>query len=78
MDGQDPNKDNFKNDGYAHTAWEIPKRDFDFQAHDWIQEGAQIICRGAGHASHASPIDIEKMLIKEEGEYKIVPIRMLS
>lgn len=78
MTDQDPQKENYKNDGFGHTSWTIPKRDFDFQNHEWLQEGTQIVCRGASHPSHASPIPVDKMLVKEEGEYKIVPIRVLS
>ena len=75
---QDPEKDKYKNDGFARTDWVIPKREFDFQAHEWVQEGTLLICRNAGHPDHASPIAVDKMLIKENGEFKIVPLQTVT
>lgn len=73
----DPDKDKFKNDGFAHTPWTIPKRDFDFNAHDWEQRGTQIICNSCPIA-HASSIPVDKMLVKVDGKYDIVPVPILS
>lgn len=73
---EQPEKE-YKNDGFGHTSWVIPKRDFDFQAHSWTQEGTQITCDSCS-PKHASSVPVDKALIKEEGEYKIIPVPVLS
>lgn len=73
----DLDQKNYKNDGFAHTSWVIPKRTFDFNAHDWMQEGTLITCNSCP-TSHSSSIPVDKMLIKEGGSYSIIPLTQLS
>lgn len=77
MNDQDPKKDNYKNDGFGHTTWVIPKRDYDFQAHEWEQRGTQLICNSC-KPQHASQIPIDKMLVKRDGVYTIEPVPVLA
>jgi hypothetical protein len=73
----DPEADNFKNDGFTHTSWVIPERDFKFDEHEWEQRGTELICTSCKQ-QHAVTITVDKMLIKEEGKYKIVPVPVLA
>lgn len=65
-----------KNFTYGRTEWVIPKRDFDFQAHQWQQYGTQLVCESCS-PRHASKIDPGKVLVREDGLYKIIDAPVL-